>query len=228
MNFSHVDPELTYKLVRSAMKKFTALIVELGVRENNEHVGSGLGGNNFQLLTLSHLNHHLKTGGFKITINDDIWWSANWLAHASMVEIRQALDAVFPSIKERHKYVSVLVRSMLKRPNDLRQTFLENKEHFPRLQSLLDNKAYYFDKNLSFLEQLVVASIMCQDLAMDLDKGDLSKVSSIGSTLSYFPPEIILLSVRMYINIERLVKHNLDEHPVFTHLLTRVNRSING
>jgi hypothetical protein len=49
MRFIHVDDRLTVQEVRIAKEKFNGLLVELGVRETNYHVGTGLGGNNLQL-----------------------------------------------------------------------------------------------------------------------------------------------------------------------------------
>ena len=76
------------------------------------------------------------------------------------------------------------------------------------------------------MEQLILASILCQDLAMDLDAGSIKKVRPIGAVLMDFPAEIILLAVRRHIQIERLVRHDMDEDPIFMRVLTKVNRGI--
>lgn len=110
--------------------------------------------------------------------------------------------------------------------NNLRATLEKYKEQFPKLNACLAGGCYQVSKSLSNTDKLILASIMCQDLAEDLDRGSKAKVHAIGAALLDFSPEIILLSVRLHIQIDRLVKHDLDEDPVFLKVLQAVNRYV--
>src|ERR1700686_571795 len=102
MNFFKIDPSLSNKQKQLSQNKFDALILELGVRHNNQHVGSGLGGNNFQLLVLMALSHRLvKSSNIELSINDrGIIWGDQFLLSTDMSDIRHKLDIMFPVIRE--------------------------------------------------------------------------------------------------------------------------------
>lgn len=218
-----------HAMVKSAQRSFSRLLVELGVRKNNEHIGSGLGGNNFQLLCLFGMVQELSphtgmTIKFSSTENT-MYWGAEWLCRASKVDLRKELDKIFDSIKEGHKYWA-LVMEALSASGDLRSTLTQYQDQFPELMACLSGKVYKFQSWLGPLSQLILAYVMCQELAADLDRNDTSRVNMIGSALYDFPAEIILLSVRKYIQIDRLVRHDLDEHPIFNKVLMKVNKRV--
>jgi len=64
-------------------------------------------------------------------------------------------------------------------------------------------------------------------LSAHLDRGDTSLVQPMGAALDSFPMEIILMSVRKYVQIDRLVRFDLDEDPVFSKMLYRINKVAN-
>jgi hypothetical protein len=229
VNFNHIDHSIQYGRVKVAKEKFWQLTTELGLRETNYHVGSGLGGNNFQLVTLMNLQHELSSDDITIEVKSDrIVWGAKWLAKAARKTVRFELDAKFPTILEKHKYLTLALQILADNPDSLREGFAKHKEHFPKLMRALNDKSFVFDPSMSGLEKLVMAYIVCQDLAVELDRGagTFTKVSAAAAVLIQFPPEIILLSVRRYIQIERLVRHNLDEHPDFLKVLNNVTRIV--
>ena len=213
-------------LAVQADKNFVRLCVELALRKNNEHVGSGRGGNNFQLLVLMHLDHYLVADAtHKVSYQEDrILWGAHWLAHARMLDIRIAVDDLNPNIKEWHKYEALMFEALSSAPN-LREAFREHAENFPYLMDALMGKETDEPVKLTPVEMLVQAFIVCQELAHDLDKQQFSYASicDAANILSKFSPEIILFSVRKYIGIERLVVHDLDEHPAFSKVIKQIN-----
>lgn len=227
MIFASIDNAITHKTAEAAIKRFSLLLLELGVRKNNEHVGTGLGGNNFQLVVLMSMKHHLVVKSDRgITIADRVMsWQVSWLRDASMTHVRETLDRAFLEIMETHK-LEALAYEALAKSHNLLDTVIEHKESFPHLIDCLNGKYFDYDPKLSNLQHLVQAYVMCQDLAKRLDNGDESTMWSVGAALENYPNEIILLAVRRYIQIDRLVRHNMDEDPVFAKMLSRINNLV--
>lgn len=227
MKFNQIDSSLTHQQVKQATARLRRLAVELGVRKNNEHIGSGLGGNNFQLLVLIDLPQELSASK-KETISfhkERIVWGEKWLFESTFHNIRHTLDKTFDSIPEGYKYKALALESLVQ-SSHLRWTLAEHKDQFPKLNACLDGKGFAFDPGLDSLDKLILAYVMCQELASELDVGDYSSVHPIGAALVEFPAEIILLSVRRYIQIERLVEHNLDEDVVFSKVCRKVTKHV--
>ncbi len=225
MNFSHIDTRLNHQQAKDATQRFTSIITELGIRKDNEHVGSGLGGNNFQLLVLLNLKHTLVKRNITIKATDGgIAWSAEWLTKTSLRDIRKELDKAFADIKEQHKYLAIALEPLANSFN-MRAVVLQHRSDFPELVKALEGKTYTL-ATLSYLEQMILACVLCQDVSCRLDNGDTSTMQAIGSALYDFPTEIILLSIRRFIQIERLVRYNMDEDPVFMKTLNKVNNVV--
>jgi hypothetical protein len=239
MKFYHVDAKIGNKQVKLAQERFTWLMVELGLREDNYHCGTGLGGNNFQLLTLMSFQHSLEKslgkdyGGvhcyYGAGADPYIDWEADWLINTPKKDIRAKLDEVFSTIKEEHKYLAVALADLAK-SNSMRDTVMKYPDQFPKLIAAL-GQPYHFVSDQLPLDQLIIACVMCQELSAHLDSStkllsDKSFIQSIGSTLYDFPAEIILFAVRKYVAIDRLVRHNLDEDPVFGKTLDKVNKLV--
>ena len=62
---------------------------------------------------------------------------------------------------------------------------------------------------------LVAASKLCSDLASELDNNNYSNVTNVAQELKNFTPEVIILSVKEHIGLERIVKHDLDTYKDF-------------
>jgi len=226
MNFSHIDNRLTYSQVQASKDKMTWLLTELAVRNDNQHVGTGLGGNNFQFLTLMNLKHTLVKRDIDIHVDDsNIAWGAPWFLRTTKTNIRHKLDEVFPQIIEKNKIISLALLA-LANSFCLRQTVIEYREHFPELSKTLDSRIYVHNPNLSALEQLIAACVLCQELARDLDNGHTKPIPITGLALMDFPADILLYSIRRHIQIERLVKFNMDEDKVFLKVLRKVNKVV--
>lgn len=225
MNFDHISSIISSAQITKAQDQFTKLIVDLGLRDTNYHCGSGLGGNNFQLLVLLNMKHEL-IPRVKISVGYRVlYWGDKFLEQSNLEEIRLELDKIFDKIVEDNKYLPLAFQAMLD-PTLLRNKFLEYKEHFPNLTNCLEGKSYRFDSSLSNLERLLLANLMCQELVSDLDKNDRSRVQIIGAVLQEFSPEMILMSVRIYIGIDRVIKYDLDEDPVFAKAIKKVLKVI--
>lgn len=223
MDFSSIDGNLPHDLVQKATQKFNQIVVELGLRDTNYYVGSGLGGNNFQLYTILTIPQTLSYTKKEIVVDETgIKWGAEWLANATALDIRKKVDTIFAQIAERHKYHAAVAELLSDNPSALRRSIELRKDQFPILFKILEGKNYRFDRSLSLYEQLLLAMIMCNDLASKLDAGDTSMIPTIGSALLDFDPEIILIAIRKCIGLERLITFNLDEDPIFSRSIYKV------
>lgn len=78
-------------------------------------------------------------------------------------------------------------------------------------------------------KKLIGCMIACARFAALLDQveGDLPpSVKSVGKFLNKVSHENVLVAVRSQIQIERLVKYNLDEHPDWAQVLGRINKEV--
>jgi hypothetical protein len=85
-------------------------------------------------------------------------------------------------------------------------------------------------KPLEPSKKLVACMIVCARLAAQLDGSDGKKlpdsVQHVGKFLTNVAHENVLVSVRSQIQIERLVKHSLDEAPHWKDVLSKINKAV--
>lgn len=146
MKFDQVATSIGKVARAAALKKFQGLTLELGVREDNEHVGSGLGGNNAQLFGLMSLRHELVSDP-NLTIEYDhgrVRWGYEWLDSTKRKTLRYELDAKLPVPKTATM-------------DDVRKD--------PR---------FAYGPNVANLDLLLFACQLCADLSKDLDNGILA------------------------------------------------------
>lgn len=198
MNFDTIDKSVPPDLQVVAKGKLQWLSLELGVREDNQHVGSGLGGNNGQLIALMSFHHELVNDN-TLSVEIDrglIRWGATWLEQSSKKDIRHELDVKVPIAK------------------------------YTPLDKVVNDPRYSLGPNVASWRVLFFAEGLCQKLARELDNGDESNVQVTAYALTGFPMEVILMAVRKHIQIDRLVRHNLDEHPDFGKILSKINKTV--
>lgn len=80
-------------------------------------------------------------------------------------------------------------------------------------------------------KQLVACMIACTRLANQLDQCEVnsqlpSAVQHVGKFLHQVSHENVLVAVRSQVQIERLCKFNLDEHPDWADVLGRINKEV--
>ena len=231
MKFNKLSGTLSFSQIKAAKKKWTPLILELGIRHNNQHCFTGTGGNNFMLFTLMGINHCLTSDPAVTKIQFDkhmrtLVWNCNWLINNTGLVHRTELDLVFPTIPEEYKVMAIAFGSNTENIS-YKSVFEQYKNQFPNLNNCLSGGTYEYIHKLSYIEQYILASILCQELAVELDKGITTNVTAVGNAILPMPLEIILLSVRRFIQIERLIKHNMDETPGFEEAINKVCRVIN-
>lgn len=226
MNFSNIVGNISDKNFFEAKTQLTRLTLDLGVRKGNRWVGSGLGGNNFQLLVLMSLSHTLTARSIKIEVADEgVVWGSKFLRTCKLKKLRRELDKVFPQIKEKFKYNALAIESLVN-SETFHKKFVEHEQEFPNVARVFDKGSIPNIESLNDMEKLLLSYILCSELADQLDSGLFSNVSRVGRVLDKMPLEIMLMSVRQFIRINRLVEHNLDEHPDWEPMINRLNKSI--
>lgn len=224
MKFTSTKANIATYLLHQCQEKLTTLALDLSVRTDNCHVGSGLGGNNFQMLSLLGMNHHLTNSDENIRVkNNSFIWGSKFLLNNSIYDIRKELDKAFLSLKEHNKLMGLMFLS----PGNIHETYKAYEDSFPVLKDIFSGKRSGDFSEHSPHQQIIIAFIMCAKFAFELDNNIHTSTKMVGETLATFAPEVTLLSVRKYICIDRLVQHNLDENPAWENMLATINRKIN-
>jgi hypothetical protein len=110
-------------------------------------------------------------------------------------------------------------------------------EHYQQLLPMIEN--IYNGKDVSSVyntleptKKLVACMITCARLATQLDQSSVDEppnsIKFVGKFLQKVNYENVLVAVRSQINIDRLVKFNLDEHPDWEQVLNKINKSVDG
>lgn len=227
MKFRHVPSGMSEADSKSYQGRFLQLTTELGIRHTNQHIGSGLGGNNFQLLVLMGLQHRLvDSRHIQIRITKTgISWGTEFLSQP-MKNIRWRLDEAFPAIQAKHKVLAATIEGTLWHPRSYYGSILEKMQCFPGLANYMEGGEYLHDPTMGLHEQLLMAMFITANQAVMLDRNDVSRLPASGRAINNFCPEIILLSVRMNIGIERLIHFNMDEHKQWIPVLEKVNNAV--
>lgn len=229
MKFDAIDPSLTSDEIDLASIILSKIMVELGIRENNEHVGSGLGGNNHQLLVFMTMKHHLVSSPDNIVvINNTVYWGIEFLIGHKMTYIRPIIDKAFKLVSDENKLLALALHTTANNPISL-LSVLENT--LPQIvvfyyNEFLSGQALNLSK-LSYTNQFILALLICAKLSYFLDSNiEVAKYKMIvGQSLDSVEPEIFLLAVRKAINIDRVIEHYLDENPYWN--LNRITRLVN-
>lgn len=110
-------------------------------------------------------------------------------------------------------------------------------EHYQQLLPMVED--IYHGKDVSGryntlepTKKLVACMITCARLATQLDNSSPDEVPAtvkhVGKFLQKVSYENVLVAVRSQIQIDRLVKFNLDEHPDWEQVLSKINKQVDG
>lgn len=108
-------------------------------------------------------------------------------------------------------------------------------EHYQQLLPMIED--VYQGKDVSNryntlepTKKLVACMITCARLANQLDQSTVEdppvSIKHVGKFLQRVSYENVLVAVRSQIQIDRLVKFNLDEHPDWEQVLNKINKSV--
>jgi hypothetical protein len=220
MRFNSIDSQLTDTQIEAAQKKFDGLLLELGCRKDNQHIGTGMGGNTHQLITLFSMEHTLSNQPHDIQVSGaSISWGANWLAETSRKDIRVRLNQVFESIDTCCQRPAVDFEADRLNGYPIDRSYA-NQE----LLRSLENGSYQLDKTISNIEQFRQARFICQELSARLDQNDTSLINAAGLAMQQFSAETVLVALHKFVGIERLVRFEMDEHFAWAWLLLNMNK----
>lgn len=224
MKFTTIKANIASSITNKCQEKLTALAIELATRKDNYHVGSGLGGNNFQMLVLLGMEHHLSNADiFIASKNNTFIWGTDFLMDNSIASIRKELDKAFKNVKEYNKLMAL----MFLNPTNLNEVINSYEDNFPILKDIFSDKRSGDFKNLSPHQQITIAFIMCAKYSFELDNKNKKNTKMVGQSLATLSPEIVLLAIRKYIGLERIINHSLDEHPSWENIFSNINRRVN-
>jgi hypothetical protein len=108
-------------------------------------------------------------------------------------------------------------------------------EHYQQLLPMVEDVYQGKDVSLRYnalepTKKLVACMITCARLATQLDQskeGETPKsVQHVGRFLQKVSYENVLVAVRSQVQIDRLVKFNLDEHPDWAQVLNKINKQV--
>lgn len=111
-------------------------------------------------------------------------------------------------------------------------------EHYQQLLPMIDSVYQGKDVSAQYnslepTKKLVASMITCARLATQLDNVSSMEelplgVKYVGKFLQKASYENVLIAVRSQITIDRLVKFNLDEHPEWEQVLSKINKRVDG
>ena len=223
MNLLKPKANLAQSIFDDCQNKLTTVILDLSVKETNFFCGSGLGGNEFQAMTLISLEHNLSTlAGFKVKAeNGAIFWEPKWLLSSSLKKIRKELDSLFKTLDESYFSILNVLNS-----NNIELHCRKFEDNLPQIKKIFSGQSVKF-KNVSPDQEIVLAYLICQKFSKELDSNITNNIQSVGETLSSFPYEVILLAVRKFIGIMKIVQFNLDDHPAWSDMFNSISRKVN-
>jgi hypothetical protein len=108
-------------------------------------------------------------------------------------------------------------------------------EHYQQLLPMIEDIYQGRDvsgryNTLEPTKKLVACMITCARLATQLDQANENEppqsIKHVGKFLQKVSYENVLVAVRSQIQIDRLVKFNLDEHPDWEHVLNKINKQV--
>jgi len=220
--------DFTFSQKEEINKIINYINIDLALRENNHFCGTGLGGNNFQLLVLSSLENvcsPLYNGVFILTdpkcpFESKVCWGAQFLLESSPTIIREKLDLAFENLsRSLTNYATAMVTSL----EVLKNSFSDHKgikyNDIPVYsKEYAENTPY----NKIFLDAIFCVA----KLADDIDNGLTYNYYTIGNFLSKIPLDMVLLTFRKVLLLDRIVRASIDEHPAFSKLINDINKII--
>lgn len=196
--------------------RIDSILAEYALRSNNEHVGSGYGGNTLYFGYIQNRESVITTEVENVDFTEGkILWNPEFLSK-SKSEIRKYLDNLIKDRIEKENFTFSL--DALNVDDTIGgvdpERLLRGEIDLPNLAALnLDNK-------------LFLCMRVCASLAAHLDKEDANKYfEKFHDIISRFNIGVSLISIRTQIGIERLVHFNLDEDTVLGPYLMKMNLS---
>lgn len=195
--------EYDFKLVE---QKLTPVLLELCARKDNKHIGTGLGGNENQALAAICFPHVIVesdrdyVAAFRF---NQFVWNATQVNKLNKKDIRLSLNDLF-------KEIEPLVEKI--------KNYIDNNVSLEEFGSeAVDNFNKY---------QSAVSALISLNEKLDNNNYIDHDVEAVGSFLHSLPETIVLLAVRQYVTIDRMVKHDLDSYTVFGDCINKITKLV--
>ena len=224
MKFNRIYEQLTDQQIQSAENKFDGLLIELACRSDNQHVGTGMGGNLHQLITLLNMKHTLDADHQDIEVCGGwIAWGSDLLLNASRKDIRAKLNQAFENIAPVYQQPALDFQA-----DSLNNYPINRSAANQQVLRSLEDGSFQLDETLTNIERFQQARFICQELAARLDNNDTGLIDAAGRALRQFSDEINVAVVRKFIALDRVVNHSLDEYPVWDVVLSRLIKKVDA
>jgi hypothetical protein len=77
-------------------------------------------------------------------------------------------------------------------------------------------------------DMMKFAHYLCKKLTLDLDSGENATLNACADLLVELPNEVFRQAVKTQIQVERIIKYNLDLHPVLSSKFDEINAEWNA
>ena len=168
------------------------IFFEYAIRKDNEHVGSGLGGNYENYLFIADKKMVPSADVTNLTITKtELIFNPDFVLNSSRKDLRVALDEKIAEAMKTSEYVPKIKGDAVLPEADL-------------------------EKNDAAAKTIILAN-KCAELSSLLDNDKITDeyLDEFSKYLNSFPMPIALYAFRTQVGIERMVKHNLDENKFF-------------
>lgn len=205
-------------MLKRAKQRYEELMLELACRKGNEHVGSGLGGNPAQYLTMLALTPNfssVNSEGIFSVHDDSIDINVERIHLASRKEIRLSLDKVLTSdIIDKYAAPELV-------------DFLSGSGPVPK-----DENLFASPKQKDLIKVARLASRMKELVELELkENSDVTSISNLSPELQQVYTDLkqsekwlILFGCRHFLGLETIVKYNLDE--IFSEMFMQINSAV--
>ena len=200
---SDVDAETVVRCEKS----LHVLLLDLSLRPDNEQVGSGGGGNEEQFMAIMQAENNLDSSIENVEVKlDELFWSPTFLK-SSIVELRKVLNGkAMPGKFKELKDVMSLYGDATSEVEKIWAGKIVDLSVFNRMN------------------QLHIISCLFVKMRDDLDATGITPgIINLGKFLQDVSAEFILMPMRQFIGLERLVRHNFDEDEAFQKITRKVD-----
>lgn len=234
-----LSPDQTPTNLQKLEQRLSSVITELALGPDNYSMGTGMGGNPEQFLLLLAATHKLSTDeGIRIEQTYGcpiVYWSEKVLLQDTTT-IRQRLNGLdFAAVRQ-----AILKESGVEQaPSYMAmklglEGFVEALATEPRyidkVRHLVDGRAKTIDESLPLLQFAILSMVSMKVRDATQQEGwntDTSPLMIVFTNLAdEVGTEVLLQATRLYLGLELIVRHGLDEYPKLDKRLLSVARAL--
>jgi hypothetical protein len=193
-------------------EKLQRIIFEYTLRPDNQHCGTGTGGNleHYMFIADKKIVQSEKIESIKIS-GDELICNLTYIVNTSSKEVRDKLDEqIAAAIAETH-FVSPI-------------RYVKEGSVYKVVADEID-----LEKD-SLAARMAIAARKCADFSKQLEAGNLTDdvFTDLVAYLSSVEIPVALFALRTQVGIERIVRFELDEHKVLGPFLQQINKQMDS